>query len=201
MIGNRGMTTDAETPEEILNFWLDETGPLGWYRRDEELDRQIRNRWGALWQEVKDNGWPGWTPTPRNTLAYLILTDQFSRNMFRDDPRAFATDKQARAAAKSAIELNWDLRVDGDGRQFFYMPLMHSECLMDQERAVRLFKTRMPDAQENLVHARAHREVIRQFGRFPHRNADLGRRTTGSETEYLSTGGYGSVVDSLKASA
>ncbi|MCA8883859.1 MAG: DUF924 domain-containing protein [Rhodobacteraceae bacterium] len=195
------MKRDNAEPEEILSFWIDQTGPVGWYSRNDDLDSKIRDRWAALWDDVRKQGWPGWTPTARSVLAYVILTDQFPRNMFRNDARAFATDDRARAAAKSAIERNWDLQIDGDARQFFYLPLIHSECLVDQERAVRLFKLRMPGARDNLVHARAHREVIRKFGRFPHRNADLGRKTTGSETDFLSSGGYGSVVDSLKTSA
>lgn len=195
------MTREATPAEEILRFWMEEISPESWYRRSDTLDAEIRKRWLDLWSQVQENGWPHWTPTPRSTLAFLILTDQFPRNMFRDDARAFATDELARARAKCAIEKNWDLRIDGPVRQFFYMPLMHSECLVDQDRAVRLFHARMPDASDNLVHARAHREVIRRFGRFPHRNSDIGRTSTVVEKNFLQSGGYGSVVDSLKASA
>ncbi|WP_193142203.1 MULTISPECIES: DUF924 family protein [unclassified Meridianimarinicoccus] len=195
------MTREAAPAEEILRFWTEETSPEGWYRQSDDLDAEIRKRWESMWTEVRKHGWPGWTPTPRSTLAFLILTDQFPRNMFRNDGRAFATDELARARAKCAIEKNWDLKIDGAARQFFYLPLCHSECLVDQDRAVRLFNTRMPDAAENLVHARAHREVIRRFGRFPHRNTDLGRASTLVEQSFLKSGGYGSVVDSLKASA
>lgn len=195
------MTKEDETSEEILNFWINETGPKGWYRQSDALDAEIRERWEPMWRRTLQTGWPGWTPTPRSTLAYLILTDQFPRNMFRKDGQAFATDHLARARAKCAIEQNWDKRIEGDARQFFYLPLCHSECLVDQDRAVRLFNTRMPNAADNLIHARAHREIIRMFGRFPHRNEDLGRKTTREEHSFLQSGGYGSVVDSLKASA
>ncbi|MEV8466350.1 DUF924 family protein [Fluviibacterium sp. DFM31] len=195
------MTREAAPAEEILRFWTEEISPESWYRQSDDLDAEIRKRWESMWTEVREHGWPGWTPTPRSTLAFLILTDQFPRNMFRNDARAFATDAMARARAKCAIDKNWDLKVEGPVRQFFYLPLRHSECLVDQDRAVRLAITRMPDSTEGLVHARAHREVIRRFGRFPHRNTDLGRATTEVEKSFLKSGGYGSVVDSLKASA
>ena len=133
-------------------------------------------------------------------MAYIILTDQFSRNMFRDTKQAFATDKLAKAAAKAAISKEWDLKIDEPARQFFYMPLVHSECLEDQERAVRLIKTRMPETgHQNLPHARAHREVIRRYGRFPTRNAALDRICSADEQAYLDAGGYGAIVKELQA--
>lgn len=183
--------------DEILNFWLDQTGEDNWYRQSDALDAEIRRRYLDLWEEARTNGL-GWAPSPRSALAKLILLDQFPRNMFRGDARAFATDRLALARAKSAIEMNWDLRFDGPERQFFYLPLEHSECLTDQDRAVRLFKERMPEASETLLHARAHREVIRRFGRFPTRNADLGRTSTADEQAYLAAGGYRTIVDSLR---
>ena len=192
------MEHDVTTsPEEILSFWIDQTGEQGWYTPSQALDGEIRRRFLDLWEEARTAGLH-WAPTPRSALAKLILLDQFPRNMFRGDAKAFATDRLALARAKSAIELDWDLRFNGPERQFFYMPLEHSECLADQDRAVRLFKDRMPEAAENLLHARAHREVIRRFGRFPTRNADLGRASTEDEKQYLAAGGYRSIVDSLR---
>ena len=184
-------------PEEILSFWIDQTGEAGWYRQSDALDAEIRRRYLDLWEEARTNGL-GWAPNPKTALAKLILLDQFPRNMFRGDARAFATDRLALARAKSAIELDWDLRFTGPERQFFYLPLVHSECLTDQDRAVRLFKDRMPEATDNLLHARAHREVIRRFGRFPTRNAELGRASTADEAAYLAAGGYRTLVDSLR---
>ncbi len=140
-----------------------------------------------------------WLTYATGTLAYIILTDQFSRNMFRDTAKAFASDAMAKAAAKAAISKGWDRRIDGEARQFFYMPLMHSECLEDQDRCVRLFKTRMPESELNLLHARAHREIVRRYGRFPTRNAALGRASTNAEQRYLDDGGYGAIVEALKA--
>ena len=184
-------------PDEILAFWLDECSPEQWYANDPEFDESIRQRFGATWQAAREGSFSMWLTYPSGALAYIILTDQFSRNMFRDDPRAFALDRAALAAAKSAIKKAWDLRIDEPARQFFYLPLEHSENLCDQDRAVRLICERIEDPK-GLLHARAHREVIRQFGRFPHRNAALSRKTTGPEQAHLDAGGYGAVVRSLE---
>jgi uncharacterized protein (DUF924 family) len=116
--------------------------------------------------------------------------------------RSFAADGIALAAAKLAIEKGWDQRIDPPARQFFYLPLMHSECLVDQDRAVRLFSSRMENqGTDNLLHAKAHREVIRQFGRFPYRNEVLGRETPKAEAEFLANGGYGATVRALQKDA
>ena len=120
--------------------------------------------------------------------------------MFRDSGKAFASDKLARAAAKVAINKGWDLKIDGPARQFFYMPLMHSECLSDQERCVRLMKERMPgDVKNHLLHAKAHREVIRLFGRFPTRNEALARRNTTPEAAFVDQGGYRKALEMVSA--
>lgn len=186
-------------PEEILAFWLDEIGPQGWYVGSDDLDQTIRDRFEDDYNRLVDGSLSLWLTYATGTLAYIILADQFSRNMYRDTEKAFATDKIAKAAAKAAINKGWDLRIDGPARQFFYMPLVHSECLEDQDRAVRLFKTRMPETGAlNLLHAKAHREVIRKFGRFPTRNAAMSRDTSESEAVFLNEGGYGAVVESLK---
>jgi uncharacterized protein (DUF924 family) len=186
-------------PNEVLSFWIDETGPSGWYATDDALDEDIRARFARLWDDTRHDGHTGWVPSPQNALAAVILFDQFPRNMFRGDGRAYSTDRIARAKAKHAVDMDWDLRIEGPVRQFFYLPLMHSECLVDQERCVRLFKERMPEADDNLVHAKAHREVIRRFGRFPHRNADLARPSTAAERAFLDDGGYAAVVNGIRA--
>jgi uncharacterized protein (DUF924 family) len=187
-------------PEEILAFWLDEVGPKGWYEASPELDGKIRDRFLSDWERARDGGMSLWLTYPSGTLAYIVLTDQFPRNMHRGAGAAFATDGIARAAAKMAIDRNWDLRIDEPARQFFYLPLMHSECLADQERCVRLLMTRMPvTGGDNLVHARAHREVIRRFGRFPYRNDALARPTHSSEAAFLAEGGYGAMVREMQA--
>jgi uncharacterized protein (DUF924 family) len=122
--------------------------------------------------------------------------------MFRGDARAFATDRAGLTAAKVAINRGWDMRIDEPARQFFYLPLMHSENLCDQERCVRLICERMPEhGPDNLLHARAHREVIRRFGRFPYRNTALGRAFTAPERAFEADGGYGALVREVKEAA
>jgi len=175
----------------VVEFWIDEIGSHGWYMGGVQLDQKVTEGFEATWWDTLNGGNALWLTYATGTLAYLILMDQMSRNMFRGTARAFGSDRQALAAAKSAIQNGWDLRIDEPSRQFFYTPLMHSESLTDQDRAVRLIKTRMPNGQASqLLHARAHREVIRQFGRFPFRNEALGRKSTALEVAYEVAGGY-----------
>ncbi len=189
-------------PKEILDFWLDEIGPEHWYNASDALDQEIRDRFMQMWKDARTGTYSLWLTYPSGVLAYIILLDQFPRNMFRGSGEAFATDRIALAAAKAAIHKGWDLKIDEPVRQFFYLPLMHSENLCDQEHCVRLMKQRMPAAGEgNLLHARAHREVIRRFGRFPYRNDALARATTAQERAYVESGGYGSTVKALQQAA
>ena len=189
------------TPEDVLAFWLDEVGPKGWYAGGDALDTQIRDKFSDAWDSLDQGTYGLWLTYPTGTPAYIILADQFSRNMFRGDGKAFSTDKLARAAAKVAIDRGWDKRVDAPARQFFYMPLMHSENLCDQDRAVRLFLTRMPKDDNQLLHAQAHREIIRRFGRFPFRNEALKRTLTDAELTFVKEGGYGAQMDALRETA
>ena len=189
-------------PEQVLAFWLDDQGPDKWYAQDDALDAEIRDTFGPAWENARDGAYSLWLTYPTGALAYIILTDQFPRNMFRGSPQAFATDKAALAAAKSAISKQWDMRIDEPARQFFYLPMMHSENLCDQDRCVRLLHERMPaEGASNLLHARAHREVIRQFGRFPFRNEALARKMNAQEKLFIDQGGYGAIVRSLQADA
>jgi len=187
-------------PEDILAFWLDEVGTENWYRGDDALDQEIRDRFGKVWCDAQDGACGLWLTYASGTLAYILLSDQFSRNMFRGTGQAFASDRSARAAAKTAISRGWDMRIDEPARQFFYMPLAHSENLCDQDRCVRLIKERLPQGGAlQLLHAKAHREIIRKFGRFPFRNDALRRETTTPEARFLENGGYGTIVEALKA--
>lgn len=187
-------------PEDVLSFWLDEVGPAGWYEASPELDQKIRDRFEEAWHEAREGRYGLWLTYPSGTLAYLVLMDQFPRNMFRDEARAFGTDRHALAASKAAIHRKWDMRIDEPARQFFYLPMMHSENLCDQDRCIRLLCERMPQTgASNLLHARAHREVIRMFGRFPYRNKALGRECTVAEQAYVDGGGYGTTVQQLQA--
>lgn len=186
-------------PDEILEFWLDEVGPKGWYEVSDTLDATIRSRFEETWQAACDGKFSMWLTYASGALAYIILMDQFSRNMFRGQGKAFAFDRAGLAVAKLAIERNWDMKIDEPARQFFYLPLMHSESLCDQDRCVRLMCDRMPVTRENnLLHARAHREVIRQFGRFPYRNDALDRVSTLQERAYVESGGYGNTLRGLQ---
>lgn len=178
----------------VLEFWT-EIGSQGWYAGGADLDARIRDAFLDDWEIALNGGYHGWKSCPKGMLAYLILTDQMPRNMFRDDARAFATDPLARAAAMRAWQHRMDLEVAEPIRQFFYLPLMHAESGFDQDRCVCLFASRMPETGAgNLLHARVHREVIRRFGRFPYRNAALGRATTQPEQQFLDSGGYGALV-------
>ncbi len=190
------------TPEDVLGFWLDEVGPKGWYKASDALDEAVRARFAGAWENARAGAYGLWLTHPTGTLAYIILTDQFPRNMFRGEARAFETDRAALTAAKVAINRGWDLKIDEPARQFFYLPLMHSENLCDQERCVRLICERMPEhGADNLLHARAHREVIRRFGRFPHRNAAQGRASTAPERAFEEEGGYGALVREVMQAA
>lgn len=188
-----------QQPEEVLRYWLDEVGPKRWYGGTAELDAEIRSRFLISWEAAMEGACGLWLTYPVGTLAYIILTDQFPRNMFRDTAQAFASDRHARAACKVAVTRDWDQRISEPARQFFYLPLMHSENLVDQDRAVRLISARMErDSTDNLLHAQAHRDVIRQFGRFPFRNAALGRVSTEAEAAWLAGGAYGAAFRALR---
>ena len=185
-------------PEEIVDFWVAEIGPEGWYKGGEEIDRACEARFGAAQQAAREGAFRDWLARPRAALAYLILTDQFSRNIHRGRAEAFATDALARSGAYLALARGHDLRIEGIERQFFYMPFEHAENRQAQSLSVCLFRTRMPeDPAGNLVHARAHREIIRRFGRFPFRNAALGRVSSPAEEAFLRDEGYGGVVERL----
>lgn len=186
-------------PVEVLDFWLGEVGPDGWYAGGDEIDALCRDRFGDLWQAALDGGLDHWVEGTVGTLAYLIVTDQLPRNIHRGSALAFATDPLARAAARKALDAGWDMGAPEPERQFFYMPFEHSEDPADQVLAVELLTERLSSDPDMALHARAHAEVIRRYGRFPTRNAALGRESTPSEAEYLSSGGYAAVVTALKA--
>ncbi len=186
------------SPDEVLRFWLDELEPKDWYVADDALDQRIRDRFLEAWNEAQEGAFALWLTYPTGTLAYIILNDQFPRNMFRGEGKAFASDAVALAAAKLAIARQWDMRIDPPARQFFYLPLMHSENLADQDRCVRLMSMRLPDEGTNLLHAKAHREVIRRFGRFPYRNEALARGTTALEAAFVAEGGYRAALDAVE---
>ena len=185
-------------PDTVLRHWLGEVGTANWYAVDPAIDDEIRRRFLPDWEAALAGERATWCADARGTLAFLILTDQYPRNMFRGDARSFATDALARGVAETAIARGLDMEIAEPERQFFYLPLMHSEDPVDQDHAVKLVESSLPETGgDSLPHARAHREIIRRFGRFPFRNAALGRETTEEEQEFLNAGGYGAVLRSL----
>lgn len=187
-------------PVEVLEFWLHEIGEKGWYAGTEEIDLACA-RFADLWQAAREGGLEHWVEGTVGTLAYLILTDQIPRNIHRGTALAFATDAQARAAARKALDEGWDLNAPEPERQFFYMPFEHSEDAADQDLAVKLLTERLSSDPEMALHARAHQWVIARYGRFPTRNAALGRKSSAEEQEYLDDGGYRAVVNRLQSHA
>ena len=186
-------------PESVIDFWLHEVGEDGWYEAVDEVDAEIRARFLSAWEAAERGEREFWLNGPRGALAYMILTDQFPRNMFRGDPRSLATDPRARAGAEIAIKKGWDLKIKEPERVFFYMPFEHSENLDDQELAIEYMADRMPqNGPEFHLHARAHAEIIRRFGRFPFRNEALGRKSTADERAFLEAGGYRQIVAALQ---
>ena len=171
---------------DVVSFWRN-VGPEGWFKVDAALDADIRARFLGLYETAAAGGLSAWEECAEGALALLILLDQFPRNMFRGNARAFATDAQARAIASRAILKGYD-SVIPDMRGFFYLPFEHSEDLADQERAIALYKA--AGDLEGLKWAEVHADVIRRFGRFPHRNAALGRATTPAERKFLEEGGF-----------
>ena len=177
--------------QTVLDFWLNEIGFAGWYVASDDVDEQIRQRFGDLTKRAIAGELDEWTATPDGTLALLVLLDQFPRNLHRGSAEAFAGDARACEIARLAVGRNDDLKTPEPGRQFFYLPFEHSESLADQDWSVALFKTRMTTlTDETMWHVEQHREMIRRFGRFPFRNAALGRTPTPEETAFVDNGGY-----------
>ncbi|MEO8241198.1 MAG: DUF924 family protein [bacterium] len=187
-------------PVEVLDYWIGEVGEDGWFAGGEDLDAEIRDRFAEVLQAAMDGGLEHWVDGPGPTLAYLVVCDQMSRNIHRGSARAFATDPQARDAARRAIAEGWDMAAPEPERMFFYLPFEHSEDPEDQALAVSLMAERLPLDPTMVLHARAHQQIIARFGRFPFRNAAFGRESTPEEAEFLQKGGYGAVVEALKAS-
>lgn len=188
------------TAQNIIRFWVDDTGPEGWYNGTEALDTEIRGRFLPSWEAARAGALEHWQDTAEGALGFLILTDQFPRNMFRGDTRSFATDAAALACAERAIDNGLDLQIDLPTRQFFYMPFMHSEEMAMQDRCIELMQDRMSDprGEGDTLHARVHREIIRRFGRFPYRNQALGRDSSAEEEVFIREGGYGHILHELQ---
>lgn len=183
---------------DVLDFWLN-AGAKAWYAKDDDFDQDIRDQFGQTWRAANDGHMPDWARDAKGALALVVLLDQFPRNMFRDDPRAFDTDAKALETTGLCLAHGWDRDIAEPERQFIYMPFMHSENMDHQNTCVELMETRMTEGN-NALHARAHREIIVRFGRFPYRNTALGRDTTPAEQAFLDGGGYGAIMKELGAS-
>ncbi|MFM5894112.1 MAG: DUF924 family protein [Novosphingobium sp.] len=180
----------AARPAEVVAFWR-AAGPDKWYAKDEAFDAEIRDRFEALHHSAARGELSDWAADWQGALALIILLDQFPRNMFRGSAHAFATDPVARSLTSAALDAGLDRQCPEDLRVFFYLPLEHSETLADQDRCVALCEAL--DAASGSTWARwskLHRDIIVRFGRFPHRNAALGRRATNEEQEFLDQGGF-----------
>ena len=170
----------------LIRFWR-KAGPSLWFAKDDAFDREFRERFLDLHEAALRGDLRAWLSSPEGALALVLLLDQFPRNAFRGSARMYASDARAREAADAAIAAGHDRKVEESLQVFFYLPLGHSESLADQERCVALSERL---GEPNLSHARGHRDIIERFGRFPHRNAILGRDTTPDERKYLDEGGF-----------
>jgi uncharacterized protein (DUF924 family) len=182
---------------EVLDFWFSDRARALWFAADPALDQEIRSQFGWVVVAAANGALDHWTSVANGALALTILLDQFPRNLHRGSPRAFEHDDRARQVASAAIDGQFDLAVALDRRMFFYLPFEHSEVLADQDRSVELF-TRWAAAHppalqayadDQLVYVHRHREIIQRFGRFPHRNAALGRASTADERAFLEEAG------------
>ena len=170
---------------EILEFWFAEAVKPLWFASTPEFDAALRERFLATYRAAATGQLEDWERTPLGALALVIVLDQFPLNLFRGQPESFATEAAARVVADRAIARGSDLEMSPEQRLFLYLPFMHGEALADQERSVRLFQ--QAGLEESLRFARHHRDLIRRFGRFPHRNAILGRESTPEEIAYLAS--------------
>jgi uncharacterized protein (DUF924 family) len=175
-------------PQDVLAFWRG-AGPERWFKKDDALDAEIAARFLATYERAVHGELSAWETTPEGALALVIVLDQFPRNMFRGQARTYAADTVARDIARRALARGLDREVPSADRRFFYLPLMHSEDLADQEHCVALARAYGDD--EFTKYAEQHAGIVRRFGRFPHRNAMLGRASTPAEQEFLDAGGFG----------
>ena len=183
---------------EVLEFWFGREGEPEygqfrdeWFRKDPEFDGAVTSRFMGLYEQAASGDLDGWRDEAESCLALVIVLDQFPRNMFRGDGRTHATDGKALDSSTSAIEHALDRELPGFQRMFLYMPFMHSEDVEDQRRSVELFERLAEEAgaPDVVSYAVAHKEIVERFGRFPHRNAILGRETTPEEAVFLTTEG------------
>ena len=171
----------------VLDFWFDEDAKTRWFVPSAAFDRAVAEQLGEGYERAAAGALDGWRSSAEGCLALCILLDQVPRQLFRGQARAFATDEQACALALHALEAGFDRQLTVEQRQFLYMPFMHSERLEDQDRCVALYQA--PEMRDKMKHAVEHAELVRRFGRFPHRNAALGRASSAEEDAHLAATG------------
>lgn len=181
-----GISADPQWVDDVLRFWFEDLGRKSWFAKDDAIDAACA-RYAPLIDEINARPIEDSISSPDHALASVIVLDQFTRNIYRGTPRAFAYDELARAIARLSIAVGLDQRIPLDRRIFLYLPFEHSEAYADQLRSVELIDA-LGDA-EFTRYAEAHRDVIERFGRFPHRNAILGRASTPEESEFLAQPG------------
>ena len=174
-------------PNDILGFWRS-AGPKKWFAKSEAFDSAIRLKFEPVHHAAARGEYDAWAETPEGALALLILLDQFPRNLYRGSAHAFATDPKARAVARAATAAGFHLKVEPELRQFFLLPFEHSEALEDHARGLEL--AQQLNDPDILKWVRLHATIVADFGRFPHRNACLGRETTAQEQAFLDEGGF-----------
>jgi len=174
------------TPKEILDFWYSARIIPQWFAASPELDREIQQKYETIWEQAQSGELNDWRNNPLGCLALVIILDQFPLNMFRGQAKGFKSERLAVEVAWHAVKNNYDKNIEREKLSFLYMPFMHSEYLAEQDLSVKLYKESSLGA--NIKFAEHHRNIIRQFGRFPHRNAILGRESTEEELMYLASG-------------
>ncbi|MNJ98443.1 hypothetical protein D3C87_162090 [compost metagenome] len=170
-------------PQKVLDFWFEEIDPSLWFMKDDLFDQRVQDRFLPTYAFLINDETHAWRVSPEGRLAEVIVLDQFPRNMFRDKPEAFATDELALIAAQEAVRVGDDRKLPIIQRAFLYMPYMHSEDAKVHEQAMKLFN--QPGLENNYKYEIAHKKIIDRFGRYPHRNKILGRKSTPEEIEFL----------------
>ena len=169
--------------QAVIDFWFEEIDKKQWWTKDSDFDELIRVRFSAIHNQASNNELFDWRSSPEGSLAEIIILDQFSRNMYRDTPQSFAYDALALALSQHAISKQFDAQLTTEKRSFLYMPFMHSESSLIHKEAVKLFE--ILGSPQNLAFEHKHKIIIDRFGRYPHRNAILGRESTEEEIEFL----------------